>query len=216
MSSGSEKIVALRSLIDARFPAAHRGARRVVPTGIPRIDELLHGGLATGSLTELVSAVPSGGSQLTLGGILLSTRLSRQRVAVVDAANAFDASGFDDDTLAHLVWVRCGSLAECWRCADVLARDPNFAVVSVDVRGFAPRELLRTRDSIWVRLQRAAEHADTALTVQSDTAVVPNAGARLIFNRPLADDALIAPRALLAGAITAELQRVRAFRVAAG
>lgn len=215
MSSGSEKLIALRSIIDARFPTARPVARRVVPTGIPRVDELLHGGLATGTLTELVSAVPSGGSQLTLGGILVSTRESQQRVAVVDAARAFDPAGFDDDALAHLLCVRCATLAECWRCADVLARDPNFAVVAIDVRGFAARELLRTRDSIWVRLQRAAEHADTALTIQSDTAIVPNAGARLVFNETLPDDALVSPRSNLAAQIAGELQRSRAFRAIA-
>lgn len=212
MSSGSEKLIALRSIIDARFPTARPVARRVVPTGIACVDDLLHGGLASGTLTELVSAVPSGGSQLTLGGVLASTRESRQRVAVVDAADAFDVAGFDDDALAHLVCVRCHSLAECWRCADVLARDPNFAVVTIDVRGFSARELLRTRDSVWVRLQRAAEHADTALAIQSDTAVVPNAGVRLVFDQPLVDSALLTPRAQLAATVTAALQRSRALR----
>src|SRR2546425_921790 len=132
----SAKVVALRRLLDERFPAVRPREQRVVPTGVPVLDRLLSGGLLTGTLTEFVSAVLSGGSQLSVGSLLLSTRLARQRVALVDAAGSFDPTGLDDDAVAHLVWVRCDSLADCWRAADLAARDPNYAVVVVDVRGF--------------------------------------------------------------------------------
>lgn len=216
MPPESDKVVALRRLLDERFPAAQRRSRRVVATGVAAVDTLLGGGLLTGTLTEFVSLVPSAGNQLTLGSLLVATRAARQRVAWVDAAGTFDLEGFDDDALAHLVWVRCGSLAESWRAADLAARDPNYRVVVLDLRGFPPRELLRTRDSIWVRLQRAAEQADTALAVQSDTPVVPNAGARLLFPHPLADDALLQPRADVLAALDVELHRLRLVRDAAG
>jgi hypothetical protein len=211
----SDKVVALRRLIDVRFPAPQRRARRVVSTGVGQIDLVLRGGLVTGTLTEFVSAVPSGGNQLTLGSILLATREARQRVALVDAAGTFDLEAFDDDALAHVVGVRCGSLAESWRAADLAARDPNYSIVVLDVRGFSVRELLRTRDSVWVRLQRAAEQADTAVVVQTDSAVVPNASARLVFSQTLADTSLIEPRARVIESVVAELQRLRAVREAA-
>ena len=205
----SDKVVALRRLLDERFPPARPREQRVVPTGVPVLDGLLAGGLLTGTLTEFVSAVPSGGSQLSVGSLLLSTRLARQRVALVDAAGSFDPTGWDDDAVAHVVWVRCDSLAACWRAADLAARDPNYAVVVIDVRGLPERELLRTRDSVWVRLQRAAEQAETALAVQTTTALVPNAARRIVFAQPLAGGSLLRPRSELAAALVMELQRAR-------
>lgn len=209
MSSGSDKVVALRRLLDERFPAVRKREARVVPTGVPSVDRLLKGGLVTGTLTEFVSAVPSGGSQLSFGSILISTRLARKRIVLVDAAGSFDPAGLDDDALAHLVWVRAHTLSETWRAADLAARDPNYAVVVIDVRGFPERELLRTKDSVWVRLQRAAEHAETAVVVQSTTAIVPNATMRLLFNETLDGKSLTRPRVEAVEQLNVELQRSR-------
>jgi hypothetical protein len=215
MPPESDKVVALRRLLDERFPTAPRRVRRVLSTGVPQVDSLLRGGLITGTLTEFISVVPSGGNQLTISSILLATREARQRVALVDAAGTFDLEGFDDDALAHVVWVRCGSLSESWRAADLAARDPNYSVVVLDLRGFPLRQLMRTRDSIWVRLQRAAEQADTAIAVQTESAIVPNAGARILFAHALGDGSLMQPRAITLGTIPVELQRSRAVREAA-
>lgn len=209
MSSGSDKVVALRRLLDERFPAAHPRESRLIPTGVPALDQLLAGGLVTGTLTEFVSAVPSGGSQLSLGSLLLSTRLARQRVVLVDAAGSFDLTGLDDDAVAHLIWVRCDSLSESWRAADLVARDPNYAVIVIDVRGFPERELLRTKDSVWVRLQRAAEHAETAIVVQTTTPLVPNAAMRVSFIEPLNGQTLTQPRLDVLASLVPTLQRAR-------
>jgi hypothetical protein len=209
MSAGSDKVVALRRLLDERFPAAHPRETRLIPTGVPAVDHLLAGGLVTGTLTELVSVVPSGGSQLSLGALLLSTRLARQRVALIDAADSFDLAGLDDDAVAHLVWARCATLAEAWRVADLAARDPNYAVIVIDVRGFPERELLRTKDAVWVRLQRAAEHAETAIVIQTTTPLVPNAAMRLTFEQPLTGQALVQPRLTVLAALAPTLQRAR-------
>jgi RecA/RadA recombinase len=212
MSSGSDKVVALRRLLDERFPAAHPRESRLIPTGVPSVDRLLAGGLVTGTLTEFVSVVSSGGSQLSLGSLLLSTRLARQRVALVDAAGSFDLAGLDDDDVAHLVWARCATLGESWRVADLVARDPNYAVIVIDVRGLPERELLRTKDSVWVRLQRAAEQAETAVVIQTTTPLVPNAAMRLAFARPLDGQALVQPRSAVLAVLEPTLQRARQRR----
>lgn len=209
MSSGSDKVVALRRLLDERYPAAHPRESRLIPTGVAGVDQLLHGGLVTGTLTEFVSAVPTGGSQLSIGSLMLSTRLAGQRIALVDAAASFDLNGLDDDAVAHLTWVRCATLGECWRATDLVARDPNYAVIVIDVRGFPERELLRTKDSIWVRLQRAAEHAETAIVIQSATPLVPNAAMRLTFAQPLNSHALTQPRPDLLASLAPILHRAR-------
>jgi len=52
--------------------------------------------------------------------------------------------------------------------------------------------------------------------VQTDTAIVPNAGARILFSTTLAPRALLTPRATLLDGLAVELQRVRVVREAAG
>jgi RecA/RadA recombinase len=209
MSSRSDKVVALRRLLDERHPTSRPREHQNIPTGVPELDAILGGGIQTGTLTEFVSTGASTGSQTALGCLLAQTRLARQRLAIVDAAGAFDIEGFDDDLVAHVVWIRCQSLSECWRTADLVARDPNYAATIVDVRGLPLRELLRTRDSIWVRLQRAVEQAETALLVQSHSAVVPNAACRIEFSEPLSPETLIAPRHAIAARIAPSVQRRR-------
>lgn len=209
MSAGSDRVVALRRLLDERFPPARRHDSRRIPTGVPAVDDALGGGLQTGTLTEFVSEHPSAGCQLSVATLLGATRDNRQRVALVDAARSFYLEGFDDQAVAHLVWVRCESLDACWRAADLVARDPNYAVVMIDVRGFPERVLLRVRASIWARLQRACEQAGTALLVQTTTALVPNAARRLAFSLPLPADALTTGRADLIAMLPVELKRQR-------
>lgn len=216
MPPATDQVMALRRLLDERWTSARPRVRRVVPTGVAPIDGLLGGGLVTGTLTEFVSVVPSGGSQLALGALLLAAREARRRVALIDASDSFALDGFDDDALAHLVWVRCPTLAACWRAADLAARDPNYGVTVLELRGHPLAELQRTRSSVWVRLQRAAEEADTALVIQSPGIVVPNARARVLFAQPLDVAGLTAPRAAVLAAVSVELRRLRTAGEAAG
>lgn len=216
MSSSSGKVIALRRLLGERFPSAPVRPRRRVSTGVPRIDALLQGGLMTGALTEFVSLAPSGGNQATLGSLLLGARADRQRVALIDGAGSFSLEGLDDDAVAHVVWVRCRDLDACWRTLDVVVRDPNYQLVALDVRGYPARELLRARDAIWVRVQRAAEESDIAVAVQTDTVAVPNAVARIVFDQALAPECLVQPRAALTAGLAPALQRLRSGRERAG
>ncbi|MFZ5497262.1 MAG: hypothetical protein ACOZE5_18220 [Verrucomicrobiota bacterium] len=209
MATGSDKVVALRRLLDERHPTAQPKSPRFIPTGVPALDEILGDGLRTGVLIELVSEAASTGNQTALGSLILATRLARQRVAVIDAASAFDIEGFDADAVAHVVWVRCSTLSECWRAADLVARDPNYAVTVIDVRGQPLRALMRTRDSTWTRLQRAAEQAETAVLIQSDSAIVPNAAFRFTFSMPLKPETLTAPRREVIRLLAPGLQRRR-------
>ena len=209
MPTPSDKVVALRRLLDERHPAARPREHRIIPTGVPHLDEVLGGGIRTGALTEFVSTCASTGSQTSLGSLLKLTRLARQRIAIVDAAGAFDIETLDNDLIAHVVWIRCQNLSECWRTADLVARDPNYAVTVVDVRGLPLRALLRTRDSIWVRLQRAVEQAETALLVQSHSSIAPNAAYRVEFCEPMPPQDLLSPRREITARISPLLQRRR-------
>src|SRR6516164_3358947 len=103
-------VAELRSLVAARSATRARVSNGVVPTGIPALDEALGGGLPAGQLTELVSATPSSGGQCVLDRLLLATRATRQRVALIDGADGFVPGSLPSDTLRHLVWVRAGGI----------------------------------------------------------------------------------------------------------
>ena len=113
--------------------------------------------------------------------LLVTTRNARQRVALVDAADGFAPECVPGDALRHLVWVRPRSLAETMAAADVLVRDGNYAVVIMDLRGLAERELLTLPKAQWHRLQRAAESRPAAVLVQTTRGLVPAVPWRLLL-----------------------------------
>src|SRR5580700_4421153 len=158
----SQTVSDLRSLLAARFPERSRRPHGGVPAAVRPVDDALGGGLPAGRLTELVSAVPSGGGQTVLASLLAATQAARQRIALVDGSDAFAPEAVPGDMLRHLVWVRCRAPGEAFAAADILVRDGNYAVVVLDLRGCAERALRRTPASLWYRLQRAAERGDVA------------------------------------------------------
>lgn len=83
--------------------------RRVSPSGIAALDDLLGGGLPVGAITELVGTASSGRTSLALSAVA-GIQQQDHFAAWVDAGDAFDpesaaASGV---LLERLLWVRCG------------------------------------------------------------------------------------------------------------
>jgi hypothetical protein len=150
--------------------------------------------LPTGLLTELVSPTAGSGGQLVLARLLIATRAARQRVALVDAADGFAPDSVPSDALRHLVWVRPQTLDDALAAADVLVRDGNYGVVSLDLRGVQERALLSLSKSLWHRLQRAAESRPAAVLVQTTRGVVPAVPWRLTLSSPLGLKAQRVPR----------------------
>lgn len=175
-------IAALRSLVAAWTPAAWQNGVHV-PTGVRAVDEALGGGLPPGRLTELVSA-PGAGGQFILARILRTARAARERVALIDAADAFAPEGIAPNDLRHLVWARAGNLREALAVADVLVRDGNFATVVLDLRDVSRRELNQTSKSVWHRIHRLVERQPAAVLVQSHHGVVPAVRWRITVSRP--------------------------------
>jgi hypothetical protein len=175
----------LRSLLAARFPERSRRPSGGVPAAVRPLDDALGGGLPAGRLTELVSAVPSGGGQTVLAMLLGATQASRQRIALVDGSDAFAPGAVPEDMLRHLVWVRCRAPEQALAVADILVRDGNYAVVVLDLRGCAERVLRRIPASTWYRLRRAAEDSSAAILVQTQSPLVPAVASRLILDTPL-------------------------------
>lgn len=222
MAAAPEKLAALRHLLAERFPtgsvAAGRfgeiRAGRVLPTGIPALDNVA-GGLPLSAITEIVCATPSCGSHLLLGQLLAATGATRLRVALVDSTDSFDPSSFAEDLLAHLVWVRCAGTAAALQAADLLARDANIGCVMLDLRRAPEADLRRTPATQWYRLQRAVEPAALALVVETPRPCVPSAQLRLVLNTAHAFTALDHARPFLATQLAPVVQRQRRSPAAA-
>jgi hypothetical protein len=179
-----QTVSALRSLLAARFPERPRRLAGGPAAAVRAIDDALGGGLPAGRLTELVSAVPSGGGQTVIARLLGAAQDARQRVALIDGADGFAPGEMPGEALRHLVWVRCRAPGEAFSAADILVRDGNYAAVVLDLRGCAERVLRRTPASTWYRLQRAAEGGCVAVLVQTTSPLVPAVPWRLVLETP--------------------------------
>ena len=215
MSAAPEKLAALRQLLAERFPTVPRTTGRVLPTGIPAVDDIT-GGLPLSAITEIICAAPSCGGQLLIGQLLTATRATRTRVALIDSTDSFDPASFDEDLLAHLVWVRCASTTAALSAADLLARDANLGLVILDLRRAPEADLRRTPSTQWYRLQRAVEPTDLALVVETPRASVPSAQVRFKLTTSYGVSALDRERAALTADLNPTIQRQRVQTTATG
>jgi len=214
MSAAPKKLAELRLLLAERFPTVPRTIGRVLPTGIEAVDDAA-GGLPLSAITEIVCASPSCGGHLLIGQLLAATRATRTRVALIDSTDSFDPASFDEDLLAHLVWVRCATTATAMSAADLLARDANLGLVVLDLRRAPEADLRRIPSTQWYRLQRAVEPTDLSLVVETSRASVPSAQLRFKLTTSHAAAALDRERAALTAELAPALQRQRLQTVAA-
>jgi hypothetical protein len=215
MAAAPEKLAKLRHLLAERFPTVSRTAGRVLPTGIPALDNAT-GGLPLAAVTEIVCAAPSCGGHLLLQQLLTVTRRARQRVALIDSTDSFDPSSCPADLLAHLIWVRCTNTTTALQAADLLARDANLGLVVLDLRRAPAADLRRIAGPQWYRLQRAVKPTDLALVVETPRASVPSAQVRFALTASHSFPALDRERPALAVELTPELNRQRLAAAAAG
>lgn len=202
----------LRQQLDARSLAPARPPdEAVLPTRMPGIDEPLGGGLPRGALTELVFSAPSSGGQLLLLHLLHAARRAHRFLALIDGSDGFDPQTIEPTTLLRqLLWVRCSGAPQAMQTADLIARDSNFAMLALDLRGCSMRELRRTRSTAWYRLQRIVEPTDTVLAVLTPRRLVPAAAqARLVFERSLPLTALAMEQTDIAEQLAPSIDRAR-------
>src|SRR5207302_9212868 len=109
-------IIQLRELLRDKFPGqAGQGLKEkprsqsVWPTRLERLDDLLHGGLPKGSLSEIVCAHPGSGSASLMRWLLERTTQGSRFSALIDGADSFDATQVNGTALSRLIWVRCRS-----------------------------------------------------------------------------------------------------------
>ena len=208
MSVARKSIAELRSELAQRFPTAPRTVGRTLRTGVPALDQAT-GGLPIAAVTEVVCGAPSCGGHLLLAQLLATTRATQTRVALIDGTDSFDPGSFDDDLLAHLIWVRCAGTTMALHAADLLARDANLGLVVLDLRRAPEADLRRIPGPQWYRLQRAVEPTDLALVVETPRAAVPSAQVRFALSASHDFPALVRERATLTAALAPALSRQR-------
>lgn len=212
----SPKIVELRQLLAERFPGARfktepaaEKAKNVWPTGIPNIDELLHGGLLKAGITELVCQHKSSGSALFISAVLQKSAAEKQIFALVDGLDSFDPATFEQTILSRLLWVRCKDAAQALKATDLLLRDRNFPLVMLDLAMNPPQQLRKIPSSTWYRLQRIVETSGTTFVVVTPQAMVGCAQVRLNLNGRFALNDLMEEQDQLVGKLKAELTQYR-------
>lgn len=113
MPSASTLRIQIESALSNRIPCALTPAPRIVrpvaATGIEAVDELLHGGLPLGAITEVVGPECSGRTGLALSFLARITGEGKV-CAWVDVSDALDpeSAAAAGVCLSRMLWVRCG------------------------------------------------------------------------------------------------------------
>ncbi len=194
-------IVELRRLLAERHPES-RGLRAAplahptIPSGLPALDHLLHGGWPKGCLSELIGDGPGSGSAQIIHALLHQLARAGQFLALVDGQDSFDVDPVEPDVLARLLWVRCRQADEALKAADILLRDRNFPFVLLDLKLNPAAQLRKIPASVWHRFRRLQEQNGTTLVVVTPTQLVGGAHCRVRTNAQLSLDALARPPAI--------------------
>ena len=178
--------------------------------GTEGIDHLL-GAFVSGQLSEIVGPWSSGAGSLLLALLARATAKGEQ-VALVDAADAFDAgsalaAGVD---LSNLLWVRCGGrLRRAFSSADLLVRVPGFSLVAMDLGDGALTRREPLPPSLCLRLKLAAEQHDTALVLRAPARLAGSAASLVVSARRIEPRWIGRPRPTRLAGLAAELRIVR-------
>jgi hypothetical protein len=194
----ADELAALRAQLSERFGNV-AGAGMVpakfapppLPTGIPSWDAA--GGLQQGQLTEACGGAADGA--LLLESIL---RQSPNRIsALVDAADSLEPSEWPPFCMARLLWVRCHAIKEALHATDLLLRDGNCQLLTLNLQRVPARQLATIPCATWHRFHRLLEHRPSALLVLSPHPLVEGARTRVASTTHWDLSALDTPRSTL-------------------
>ena len=190
-SSNARNIVELRQLLADKFPGVRMSAERPetianrnhFPTGLPRLDSLLEGGLAKGAITEIVSPGIASGTSLFIASLLERAHANGEWIALIDGADSFDPTPFPNEILSRLLWVRCNDPRQAVKATDLLLHDGTLSIVVLDLLFSPPNQIRKTPSSTWFRLQRILENTATAFVVLAPEHMISNAAARFTLEK---------------------------------
>ena len=217
MPSSAALRIKIESDLQQRYPSALtpalRTIREVAATGIPAIDELLHGGLPVGAISELTGPTSSGRTTIALS--FLSSRTRDGSVcAWVDAGDAFDpeSAAANGVSLRHLLWIRCtdeqgekrissqrngfqkksqpwSRLDQAIRATDLLLQAGGFGAIVLDLADEAIEHGRRIQLATWFRFRQAADRIRCSLVVLGRASYAQSSAALVLECRPGSDDA---------------------------
>jgi recombination protein RecA len=161
----SDVELSLAGRVVSPFGYRDRKCVETVLTGIPEIDALA-GGFPRGALTEICGP-PCSGRTTVLLSALASRTAEAEVCALIDARDSFDprsaeAAGVE---LQQLLWVRCRSLDQSLRAADLVIQGGGFGFVALDLSDVAPETVRHVPLNAWFRFRRAVEDTSTVLLV---------------------------------------------------
>ena len=212
-------VVQLRELLRDKFPGVRMKAGQpdekavaVWPTGLPQIDEALPRGLPKGGITELLCSGRSFGSALVLAAILKRTSEANQIAVLIDGQDSFDPASFANETLRHLLWVRCRDAAQALKAADFVLRDTNLPFVALDLALNPPAQLRKIPATTWFRFQRIIEQTSTTVLVVTPQKLVSGADVRLVLQSRFGLESLGQSEGELLNQLRFELEDLRRTR----
>lgn len=193
MPSSAVLRIKIENDLQHRYPSAltpaPRTIREVVATCIPAIDELLHGGLPIGAISELIGAPSSGRTTIALAFLAGRTRYGSV-CAWVDAGDALDpeSAAANGVSLRNLLWIRCtdarddrrfpsqrngfqkksqpwSRLDQAIRATDLLLQAGGLGAIVLDLADEAIEHGRRIPLATWFRFRQAADRTRSSLIV---------------------------------------------------
>jgi hypothetical protein len=161
----SDVELSLAGRVISPFGYRDRKSVETVLTGIPEIDALA-GGFPRGGLTEICGP-PCSGRTTVLLSALASRTAEAEVCALIDARDSFDPRSAEvaGVELQQLLWVRCRSLDQSLRAADLLIQGGGFGFIALDLSDVAPETVRHVPLNAWFRFRRAVEDTATVLLV---------------------------------------------------
>ena len=165
-------IIELKELLARRFPKTQRAfapiaessTRNHWSTGVSELDTLLGGGLPCGEFIEIVGRGLGSGTAQILHQVIRTNAYQGRYTALIDASDSLDVQAIEPRILSQLLWVRCRTVDEAMKAADILLRDRNFPQIILDLKLSAEMDLKKVSGTTWYRLDRLREyHGNTAL-----------------------------------------------------
>lgn len=185
-------IIQLRQLLADKFPGLRTRADDLVSrsrasweTGLSQIDEPLGGGFPKAALTEIICPHRSCGGASLMGHLLRHAAATRQFAALIDAQDSFDPATFSSATLSRLLWLRCESVDQSLKAADLLVRDGNLPLLMADLALSPDAQLRKVPAPTWYRFQRIAEERGVTFVVFTPWPMISPAQARVTLRTRL-------------------------------
>jgi hypothetical protein len=194
------KILQIKELLKDRFPEAHLPqvvmGESAQLSGIGILDRL---GIAGGCIAEAVSEVPGRGAGLLLGEVIREAAAQSRPVVLIDACDTFDPQSLPLTACRSLLWIRCQSVQNAVKAADLLLRDGNLTLILMDLERCPSVDLRRIPASSWHRLRMLTEKAGSLCLAFTPAKLIPRATTRILFEHPYLPETLEKPREFLRG-----------------